>query len=40
MSIDSERIEFDGAMWLTVGGETLGGGGRIELLAQIHQQSH
>ena len=37
MSIDSERIEFDGAMWLTVGGETLGGGGRIELLAQIHQ---
>lgn len=33
-----ETIELHGAVWLTVGGETLGGSGRIELLRAIAQQ--
>lgn len=32
---DTQRIELGGTVWMTVGGENLGGPGRIALLAQI-----
>ena len=35
MPSNNQRIELGGAVWLTVGGENLGGPGRIALLAQI-----
>ena len=33
MSRDDKRIGLDGKVWMTVGGENLGGGNRVELLA-------
>ena len=38
MPFKEKRIELGGAVWLTVGGENLGGLGRIALLAQIAEQ--
>ncbi|NMM75174.1 molybdenum-dependent transcriptional regulator [Acidovorax sp. SRB_14] len=35
MPAHDTRIELGGAVWMTVGGENLGGAGRIALLAQI-----
>ena len=35
-SIDDKAIALRGAVWMTVGGENLGGHGRIDLLAGIH----
>ena len=35
MTSNDKRIELGGAVWMTVGGENLGGPGRIALLAQI-----
>ena len=37
-SNNNQRIELGGSVWLTVGGENLGGPGRIALLAQIAEQ--
>ncbi|GAA5784582.1 TOBE domain-containing protein [Chitiniphilus shinanonensis] len=37
MSTDPEGIQFGGSVWLTIGGETLGGIQRIELLAGIEE---
>ena len=38
MPSNNQRIELGGSVWLTVGGENLGGPGRIALLAQIAEQ--
>lgn len=38
MPSNDKRIELGGTVWLTVGGENLGGPGRIALLAQIAEQ--
>lgn len=35
-SVDDKAIALRGAVWMTVGGENLGGHGRIDLLAGIH----
>lgn len=37
MNTDDKAIELQGALWMTVGGEKLGGAGRVELLAAIAQ---
>ena len=37
MPSEDQRIALGGAVWLTVGGENLGGPGRMALLAQIAQ---
>lgn len=37
MKTDDKAIELQGALWMTVGGEKLGGAGRVELLAAIAQ---
>ncbi len=37
MPSNDQRIEIGGAVWMTVGGENLGGPGRIALLASIAQ---
>ncbi|MDC8757885.1 TOBE domain-containing protein [Janthinobacterium fluminis] len=35
--VDEKAIELQGSVWMTVGGENLGGAGRVELLAAIAQ---
>lgn len=37
MKTDDKAIGLQGALWMTVGGEKLGGAGRVELLAAIAQ---
>ena len=35
MPSNDKRIELGGSIWMTVGGENLGGAGRIALLAHV-----
>ena len=37
MPEQDKRIELGGSVWMTVGGESLGGSGRVQLLALIGQ---
>ena len=37
MSTEDKSIALEGKVWMTVGGENLGGGNRVELLAAIGQ---
>ena len=35
MPEQEKRIELGGSVWMTVGGESLGGSGRVQLLALV-----
>jgi len=35
MPEQDKRIELGGSLWMTVGGESLGGSGRVQLLALV-----
>lgn len=38
MAEQDKRIELGGSVWMTVGGESLGGSGRVQLLALVGEQ--
>jgi len=38
MPEQEKRIELGGSVWMTVGGESLGGSGRVQLLALVGEQ--
>jgi len=38
MTEHDKRIELGGSVWMTVGGESLGGSGRVQLLALVGEQ--
>ena len=38
MPEQDKRIELGGSLWMTVGGESLGGSGRVQLLALVGEQ--
>ena len=38
MPLNDTRIELGGSVWMTVGGENLGGSGRMALLAHIAER--
>ena len=38
MPEQEKRIELGGSVWMTVGGENLGGSGRVQLLALVGEQ--